>query len=330
MPNLDYLQELEATTDSHSYYLKLAFLAALMEFRNNQIITDKLEDVLSTRNVDQILQVLNVDELDNLLFGIGMDKDTFIFNDEKRDLFNIGAMAAFSALSLETQKKWNWNPIGERAVSFLLQDSANAALEIVANTKAGVRVLVTRTLAETSDIKQQAREIKQLIGLTENQMQAVLNFKRQLETRSILGVTPPDERRLSVAEQTLIRNHMKNGTMSAEQIESMVGKYYESLLNKRALDIAGTEAFRAVNNGQQQLWDQGLDAGVFDDNIHRKFWRDMGDGKVRPTHRPIAGMNAAGVKIRSMFITPFGLVYGPGDYNSNLINCRCMIFLGTI
>lgn len=330
MNNQDtHLKEMQDTADKHAKYLKLAFLAAIVELRNT-LSDEDIEYALSTKNIDTILQSINIDNLDNLLFGIGMPKDTFIFNDEMRDIFNVGAMAAFWNLSEDKQKLWSYDPIGERAVAFLREDSARAAREIVLSTKAGVQANIARIMAETTDIKAQVKEIRQLIGLTDNQVQAVLNFKRQLETRQVLGLTPPDERRLSIAEQTLIRQHMKNGILSEVQLNHLVDRYYESMLNKRALDIAGTESMNMINNGQQILWEQGLDQGVFNDNAERKFWVTAGDEKVRSTHRVIPGMNPNGVKIRSMFITPFGLVYGPGDRNPGLINCRCITVLMSI
>lgn len=325
---LQYLKEMQDLADNHSNYLRLAFLAALVELRDNLPDVEELLYAIEYGSVDDIVNALQIDELENLVYGIGMDKDTFIFSDELLKIFNAGAMAGFFALPVDTQKVWAYNSIGERVTTFMEQDTAQFARELVESTKAGAYTAVTRIMAETSDNAARIKEIRQLIGLTSDQAQAVLNFRRQLETRQVLGFTPPDGRRLDILDQTLIRQHMQSNTLSTEQIDEMVNKYFESLLNKRALDIAYTESMNAVNNGQQIMWEQGMDAGVFNDDTARKFWLTAGDEKVRPTHRAIPGMNPGGVKIRSMFVTPFGLVYGPGTRTAGFINCRCTVILG--
>jgi hypothetical protein len=329
-PQEQHLKEMQDLADKHAKYIRLAFLAAIVELRNNLLDEDALALALESGSIEDVMRAIHIEDLENLLYGIGMDKDTFIFSDEIRDLFTAGAMASFFTLPLETQKIWNYNPINVRTAMLLQVEATRIAQELVASTKQGVSLTLARTTAETGSILARAKEIKQLIGLTADQAQAVLNFKRQLETRQVLGLTPPDARKLDVLEQTLVRNHMKNGTMSVDQIDIMVNKYYESLLNTRALGIAANESMNAVNNGQQEMWRQGLDAGVFNDNTTRKFWVTAGDEKVRALHRVIPGMNPGGVKINSLFVTPFGLVIGPGTSNPGFIHCRCVAVLGTI
>jgi hypothetical protein len=319
-----HMKEMQGVADKNAKYLKLAFLAAVMELRNNLVDVEALSKALESGSIEDINRAIHIDDLENLLYGIGMNKDGFIFSDEVRTIFNVGALASFFTLSDEKQKAWNYNPIGERATAFLHEYAAETARQLVTNTKAGLQAIVSRVTAENFNVETQVKEIRQLIGLTADQAQAVLNFRRQLETRQILGFTPPDERKFDVLEQTVIRNHMKNNTMTPKAIDGMVEKYYENLINKRALDIANTTAMNAVNNGQQEMWSQGLDAGVFSDDTDRKFWVTAGDEKVRATHRVIPGMNPGGVKINSMFVTPFGLVIGPGTSNSGFINCRCV------
>lgn len=327
MSDIDYMLSLQETADTNAKYLKLAFLAVIVELRKLLSNDSDLYEAILAGDLDAIVRITSVARMDEMLFGVNMDKDTFIFNDEIRTLITAGAMAAFYNLNNDMQKRWNFNPIDEYTVAFLREDGIRIARELATSTEAGMRMAVTRIMNETADPVRRMEEIKQVLGLTEPQTQALMNFKRQLETRQLLGFTPPDERRLEVVEQTIVRNHMKNGFMTDAQIDAMVTTYYESLLNKRALDIAATESMRAVNNGQQLLWEQGLREGIFSDDTSRRFWVTAGDEKVRTTHRKIPGMNPYGVKIRSQFLTPFGPVYGPGDYNVNLINCRCVAVL---
>lgn len=318
----DKINALQAQADSNKDAIRKAFLAVINELRANLFDSVQVANTIEENRIDLVLSTMQLDNMDDLLYGMGMD-GTDSFSSKIHDIFVIGALTALSSLPKESQKLISFDAIGERAVNIMRQDAAKLTAGLTENTKAGVRAVIERTMAENTETSQMVREIRQLIGLTEDQAQAVLNFRRQLEARKNLGFTPVEDRRLSAVEQAMVRRHMSEGFLSPKQIDGLVEKYFQSLLNKRAIDIANTESLNAVNAGQQELWEQGLDQGVLDDDKLRKFWVDMGDGKVRPTHKVIAGMNPNGVKIRSMFITPHGLVIGPQTRNSGFINCRC-------
>lgn len=323
----DYIKELQDTASKHAKYLKLAFLAVIVELRNKLKNNPDLVTAFKNRNVEEIIRIANINELDNLLHGIGMDKSNFIFSDEVRSIFNAGAMAAFWNLTVDSQKQLNFNPLNERASAFVLQDGANLARELVLNTEAGLRQAVTRLVDENAITEARIKELIQTIGLTNDQTTALLNFRSQLEARQVLGFTSPTDRRISETDRILINQHMKGNGLSKDQVDGLVNRYYESLLNKRAIDIATTESMRAIHNGQQELWQQGLDSGVLND-AYRKFWITVGDNKVRITHAVIPGMNPGGVKIDGYFATPHGPVLSPGDRSSSgFVNCRCNIII---
>lgn len=320
----DYIKELRDAADKQSKYLKLAFLAAILELRSKAQDNPDLATAIEYGNVEDIIRLSNIDDLDNLLHGIGMDKSNFIFSDEVRDIFNAGAVAAFFNLSSDNQKLFNFNPLNERAATFVQQDTAQVARELVASTKAGLRQAIERIAADNAVTASRIKDITNLIGLTNPQVTALLNFKSQLEARQNLGFTSPSDRRMSEVDQILINQHMKGAGLSQDKMDGLVNRYYESLLNKRATDIATTESMRAINNGQQELWMQGMNSGVLTDK-YRKYWFTVGDKRVRPTHRVIPGMNPQGCAIDGYFATPFGPVKSPGDNNGGFINCRCNI-----
>jgi hypothetical protein len=322
------IKALQAAADKRADDIRLAFLAVIEELRSNLFNTADVKTGLKENRIDLILTATQVDQMDDLLFGMGMQGDSF--TTITQDIFVVGAMVALSSLSLSQQKAISFDAIGERAVNIMRNDSIKLAAGLTESTKAGVRAVIARTMAENTETSQMVKEIRQLIGLTEEQAQAVMNFRRQLEARKNLGFTPVDERRLTPIEQAMVRRHMADGFLSTKQIDDMVERYFQSMLNKRATDIALTEALNAVNNGQQELWEQSLDQGVFDDDKLRKHWFDMGDGRVRPTHKVIAGMNPGGVRIRSMFSTPHGMVMGPGTSNPGFVRCRCGVFISEI
>ena len=316
--------------DAYVKGISTAFLQVVDEIRNNLINIKEVEAALSQGNEQAILDSLHVRKMDDLLFGAGMKQDAFVFTNVYRNAFFDGAMVAISNLPADLQKLIRFDPLGERAVNILRTRGATLARELTASTEAGVRQALVNLTLQNATIPERARAIKQLIGLTSDQMKAVLNFRLQLETRQVLGVTVPSDRRLNAIEAAMVRRHMREGHFSQSQIDAMVDTYYQRLLRKRANDIARTESLNAVNSGQLELWEQGLDQGIFKDNEDRKYWIVTRDDRLRKTHAAIPSMNPQGVKIRSFFVTPFGTVSGPGDANIGLINCRCTLVMGQI
>lgn len=323
--NQDHINELERLGDRYIKYLKYAFLSAIVTMNKN--IDDAALEEADT--IEEVLREVDPDQFNDLLYGIGQDKSKPIFFDEARNLFNLAAMAAFLQLTTGQQRRWNYNPTGESVIATQLSDSMRIATELTDSLKASLTIALNPTVAYTSNLSVRIRDMKQTLGLTEPQVQAVVNFRNQLENRKLFGLTAPQNRLVPEVDRILLRDHMKNNTLTPSGINRMVNRYYESLLNQRATEVATGVAMTAINAGMNTMWNQGLNQGVFDVR-DRKFWVTAGDAKVRPTHRAIPGMNPQGVPINSMFITPTGLVpyplWGMGDY----VHCRCIVVLGRI
>lgn len=316
--------------DSTSPIIRAAFISVVQEIRGNLFDTTEMEIALANHDIEGAIRASGIDRMNDLMFGIGMDNNAYVFNRQLNDIFVLGASVAISNLAPDLQKAISFDTLSERAVSFLRQDNLNSITDLTNSSRTGVRVAIERSLAEGMNPARQAQDIRSLIGLTDPQIDAVANFRLQLRTQQQQGFTPAGERRLSAVDQAIVNRHMKEGHLSDAQIQDMVDKYYNSLLNKRALDISHTEALNAINNGQQEAWSQGLDQGVFSDNEHRKFWIVTRDDRLRKTHSVIPGMNPGGVKIKSQFVTPHGLVDNPGTRNAGFINCRCCVVLGMV
>lgn len=324
----DKIKALQTAADENAPAVRAAFLAVIEEIRSNLFDTAELEIAIANLDIEFALKATHIEDMNDLLFGVGMNKDAYIFSHTVNNIYSVGAATAIVNLPPNLQKAIKYDNLSERAINLMRKDGAKMVVDLTESSKAGVRAVISRSIAENVNPTKRLREIRQLIGLTDEQSNAVLNFRRQLETQQQLGFTPVGERRLSAVDQTVVNRHMREGHLTNQQIDDMVERYYQSMLNKRAWDIAHTESLNAINNGQLELWEQGLDQGLFDDNVDRKFWIVTRDDRLRPSHAAIPGMNPYGVKIRSQFLTPFGLVYGPGDRNSNLINCRCCLVLG--
>jgi len=326
----DIIRELHKAADAVAPSLRDSFLATVKEIRDNLFSMKAVELAMSLQNISGAISASGIDAMDDLLFGVGLNNTSYVLSTQMQNAFIAGAFAAIRNLDASKQKQVAFNALNERAVASMRNRGTQTISGISIVSRQAVKDSLTRSMLDNLTPRKAAKELRQMIGLTPDQMQAVTNFRRQLETKQILGFTPPYDRRLNAAEQAMIRRHMKVGHFTTANIDAIVERYYQSLVNKRAMDIARTESMSAVSAGQDELWEQSLDLGVLDDNIHRKFWITTPDDRLRVTHKAIPNMNPYGVKIRAKFITPFGPVSSPGDANSGLINCRCAIILGEI
>jgi hypothetical protein len=202
----------------------------------------------------------------------------------------------------------------------------NLAQTIKNNTLEGLRQKLYASYVPNINYTRLARELRNTIGLTAKQELAVRNYENNLRNlnRDALRRALRDKR----FDPSILRS-IKNGTpLTDEQINNMVNRYRERMINHRALTLARTEAYRAVSLGQYTAGIQALDAGAVDGNKVRRFWVHMHDLRVRDAHRAVPGMNPEGVPLDGYFQTPLGLMRYPRDpagVPENVYNCRCWV-----
>lgn len=189
-----------------------------------------------------------------------------------------------------------------------------------------VRTVITAGIGEGSNPLDIARDVRDFIGLTDRQTQAVLNYRSALESGSsdALSRALRDQR----FDPTVQRAIDGEATLSGEQIDNMVARYGDRYLRYRSETIARTEATRALNTGNNQLWRQAISNGqVASDQITRR-WVFTHDDRTRHAHRTIPEMNPDGVGMDEPFQSELGPIRYPGDPDAdpaNTINCRCTV-----
>lgn len=115
--------------------------------------------------------------------------------------------------------------------------------------------------------------------------------------------------------------------LSAENINKIVGKYKDNLLQLRGETIARTESIQALNKAADEAVRQVVDSGAIRRSAARRVWDSAGDdGRTRKSHLAMDGQE---VGIDEPFKTPGGeLLMFPGDTSlgasaEETINCRC-------
>jgi hypothetical protein len=266
-----------------------------------------------------------------------------------------GGIAAAATITAwrPTGLSFAFNTLNPRLLTWLQTYNLGLIRQINDGTKEGVRQYLLTGMEAGKNPKAVAREIKDIIGLTDRQAQAVKNYRRQLEEfhtrRSAAGfnlgakidrvngtqVFRPDadgkpkdgikERRLrDFRHDGQLRRAMETGKpLKPEQVDKMVAAYARKYRAYRARTIARTEAIRTTNVGVQEAWHQAMDAGVVPEDLTRKKWIVARDERLCEVCGPIPKMNPKlGVKHGQPFKTPDGMVNLPPIHP----NCRCTVF----
>lgn len=118
--------------------------------------------------------------------------------------------------------------------------------------------------------------------------------------------------------------------LSAADIDRIVGRYEDRLLELRGSTIGRTEALQSLNNAGHESLRQVVDQGLAQGEAVTRIWRSAGrDGRTRETHLELDGTEVVGLE--ALFESPSGaLMLHPGDFSngapaSEIINCRCIV-----
>ncbi len=167
-------------------------------------------------------------------------------------------------------------------------------------------------------------DIRDMIGLTDRQSQAVMNYEGMLRDLDPGALT----RQLRNTEyDALYEDAIDAGAdLSEAAIAGMVDDYIENYLDYRAETIAQTESVRAANAGLQDGYEQAIERGALPSDAVKQYWQIALDEKTCEICLSCADMNEEGVAIGE----PFDSIDGPQDAPPDPHpNCRCSIEIVT-
>jgi hypothetical protein len=196
------------------------------------------------------------------------------------------------------------NPAVRRAIEM---QGAIMIQGITENSRAAIRRVIIEGQLNGVPAREMAKTIQQSIGLTQKQAQAVANFKTNLRNQQIGRISQLG--RTVIAPRIGLRN-MRNtkdrekflAAAGRKSIEQLGDEYAQRLLMKRAENIARTESFRATMLGQQVVWDEGANQGLFDRTRARKQWHVISDERTCQICAPMEGQI---VPMDREFISPY-------------------------
>lgn len=210
--------------------------------------------------------------------------------------------------------------------------SATLVREVTDESRRAVRQVVTETIETGEDYGKRAQRIKDAVGLTTRQAQAVSNYRDLLtmapSPRAVTikvnayrsGLVSEDTDRAKIDGLADRYRARLETPRSPERVDQLVEAYAERTLKRRAETISRTETIAATTQGQLEYWRQLIGGGIVDGAKARKEWVVTPDDRLCPLCEPMAGVR---VGVDESFETDAGTVDGPPLHP----NCRCAVSL---
>jgi len=303
-----------------------AFRKAAEQIRDG-VVLEQLAEAIAANDIVRAIVLAGAEQLGAALTGQGLPPGQASVLDELVQATRLGADSGMRMLPRQAGLMASLDLTNPESLRYLREHIPELVTWVTDDVRKIIGETILRGHTEGRPVVQMARDIRDSIGLTPDMAAAVRNFRMQLLTGEPWAGKLPWERRLSAADRARARRIYEQGGATFTRIDSIVERYYRSLLNRRALNIARTESHRAFIEGQQNIWRQAAARGFIDSNLTRRMWIVTPDDRLRPDHAAIPGMNPNGVGLTEPFQTPFGPVMGPGDGVPQLINCRCTVAL---
>lgn len=273
-------------------------------------IADKLEPTVRQRFIEAIERIrasgddealraaLQAEDVDATLRALGLD-DSLPANLSSalvhplEDAF-LEAARATPGATLGAQLAYRFDIGRPQSLAFLRSYDLGLIRQISDETREAVRTVVADAFAHGGHPYDQARAIRQFIGLTTRQSQAVLNYRDAL-----------------VEEERPI-----------EQVDRMTERYRQRMLRLRARNIARTTTIDASNAGAQSSWSQAADMQLLNRVTFRQGWGVAPDDRLCVFCAAVPLLNPNGVPLGGLFQTPLGPVRRPTLHPQ----CRCYLY----
>lgn len=164
-----------------------------------------------------------------------------------------------------------------------------------------------------------ARDVRDMIGLTEQQQGYVESYRASLEN---LEGNALDRVLRSTGADGRVSSAFDSGEpLPDDYIDRLVSRYAENWRNYRADMIARTELITANNEGARAGMESVIDSGTFERGDVRRYWLVAMDEDTCPLCLSIPELNPDGVGMDEDFDSDEGSIFAPTAHP----NCRCSI-----
>ncbi len=311
----EQMAELNRLLATYDRRFAAAFLAGIEKIRSS-VTLNQIAERLRVRDIQGVLDLFN-----QTLIAAG-------FVDISRTIQQayIAGGDYGSRIAAANKIDFVFTVADSNSARFITEYQAQWIREISAEMRQNISLIAIEEVTAGTNPIESARRIRQGLGLTVNQEQAVQNYRGYLEE---LDKTALDRQlRDARFDPTVTRAIEQKKPLSKAQIDKMVNRYRERYIKRRSETIARTESMTLLQSGEDQYWRQAIaDGQVLEDEVWAD-WIVTHDSKLRHSHAAIPSLNPEGRQLNDPFRSPLGMIRYPSDpaaAPANRINCRCAL-----
>ncbi len=309
---LRFWEALDAFAQTQETRVARAIIAAVDALKARLSDAD-LEHLIATRNVDGIIQAIDEDAVRFAL------RDAVTASADQTPL---GFLPPADRINRDLVGSWpqiiqvRYDVLAPYSVAALTDFESRAIDVLQQDMRGGVLAAIENGIKLGQNPRQTAQDIRAIIGLPDNLVRAINNYRREL-----LSGDPADLR--AVFERALrdqrfdrsVLNAIERGApIDPAKVEAMVARMESRAIAFNAETIARTATMDALNLGNRLAWQQAIADGKVSIMELRRYWIVARDERKRPCPRclTIPALNPAGRGFNEPFVTPYdGLVMQP-------------------
>lgn len=307
---------------------RIEALIAIQERRFRRVFQEAIQLILDEYTLNELADLLEAGKLEEALEAV--DRAAIKIGNTYGEQLSIAARDTAAWLSANALTvEVSFDQTNYRAVAMMQENKLRLVREFTAEQKAAVRQAITEGIKEGANPREQARNFRNAIGLTQRQEAAVRNYRRMLEGagRGVGDSAEALQRKLRDRrfDRTVARALRDSKPLTKAQIDLMVGRYRERYIKYRAEVIGRTEALRSVHQGTLEMYQQAFETGALGQAEVKHKWIAARDKRTRDSHRHLSGL----VRLTGeTFPGADGPLKYPGDPDapaSETVQCRCVL-----
>lgn len=285
-------------------------------------------------SIAEVETLLRRGDIDGILSALGVNEAALADTTEAiRDAYIAGgkfeAPAARITFNIRNPGAENW--IRQHSSDLVTRITNSQRQAIRETLESGMRL--GRNPRQTAldivgRVSQTGRRKGGIVGLTDPQAKYVANAREQLlsgdpsQMRQYFSRTRRDRRYDGIVNRAIEAGK----PVKTADVDRIVGRYSDRLLNLRGETIGRTESIAALNAGRDQAAQQAISEGVISADLMLGTWLHSFSRNPRDTH---IQMNGQKRKQGEPFQSPSGaMMMYPGDTSlgagaEDVANCRC-------
>lgn len=280
---------------------------------------DQVKDVIAWNHWREVLPVPfeRIAQLFEAAAQLGVRKINGSF-DAKQRRVSFTNSRPYRLRKADIGERFNFNRFDQTTLDRLRDAQDVLIQQLTTEARDTVDTVVLNGVREGLEPSAIVDDIRNLIGLTDTQAQAVLNYRRMLEEGDLTALT----RQLrDPSLDAALRQSILDVSNNQALVDRAVRAYEDNYLDYRANNIATTESVRAANAGLHDSYRQAIDRGALPADAIRRYWQISLNENVCPICTSIPDMNPDGVMVGEDFQS----IDGP--YNDAPVHphCECSV-----